>query len=119
MSNPMNFASALTGLPVKKPHVRGRKPSSKPGAQHLGLLQKAHAAGDMKAARTHALNYARASMMAPGGAPTAPTPGIDDETDEGMDMPTMAAPKAPVMPKAPVPNNRAALATMLMSRAKK
>lgn len=38
---------------------RGRKPSGKPGAKHLTALQAAHGKGDFKAAKTHALNYAK------------------------------------------------------------
>jgi hypothetical protein len=59
---PVSVAREFVGDgPPKKSGVRrGRKPSTKPGAQHLGALQKAHAAGDFKAAKTHALNFANA-----------------------------------------------------------
>jgi hypothetical protein len=58
---PMSLA-ALTGLPNggKKSSRGNRKTSDRPGAKHLGALQRAHAAGDFKGAKRAALDYAKA-----------------------------------------------------------
>lgn len=59
--NPLSLSS-MTGLPSGKKHKRGpRAKSGKPGAEHLGALQRAHAAGDLKAAKRAALDYAKAA----------------------------------------------------------
>lgn len=69
------------GMPMgKKPTHRGRKPSGKPGAQHLSALTAAHGKGDFKAAQHAALNYANAAVkhlkgqaqMEPGMADVTP-----------------------------------------------
>lgn len=61
--NPLALASQMTGLPVSSPKSKkakkGRQPSGKPGASHLKAMQDAHGKGDHKAARRHALNYAK------------------------------------------------------------
>lgn len=103
-------------LPAKAPSApkthRGRKPSTKPGASHLGMLQQAHAAGDFKAAKTHALNYAKAVHA---GA-TMP----DDSATDGMsepdtdDMPSSVMTGVPPAPSKPAGPSRAMLAKLAM-----
>lgn len=78
----------MTGLPLgkrkspKKVRRGGkhRKPSGNPLNQHASALARAHAAGNYGEARTHALNYANASMAsAKQGSPMVnPAEGVDD-----------------------------------------
>lgn len=53
-----------------------RKPSGRPGSSHLAALQKAHGAGDFRAAKTHALNYAKECHAHGGPAEEAAAHGI-------------------------------------------
>lgn len=80
---------------------RGRKPSTKPGAKHLAALQQAHGKGDYKAAKTHALNYAK-ECHAHGGP-------AEEAAFHGMPAPMEPAAK---------PDRRQALAKALLSRRK-
>lgn len=113
--NPFGVASAVTGLPrgKKKTH-RGRKPSGKPGAEHLANLQKAHGAGDHKSARRHALEYAKATRKHES----------DSEDEEAMEMvqpgPPPSVHDTPISTpiKKPGLDRRAALAKLAMSRKK-
>lgn len=111
---PMGFASSITGLPTgkKKKTHRGRKASGKPGSDHLAALQKAHGAGDFKAAKIHALNYAK----------SAHKHGADDE-EEAMEMVQPGPPPSVTdLPSAkapqPPPDRRAMLAKLAMGRKK-
>lgn len=132
MTMPMQFAANTLGLknpktptPSTKPSARrGRKPSTKLGASHLGMLQKAHAAGDFGAARTHALNYAKATMggmgAGMGGGMGGGTPGDTDADDPSMSpapTPPAARPTANLSAN-PSANPRAMLAKIAMSRRK-
>lgn len=106
-----NFAAQNAGLsqPKKKPTKRGRKPSGKPGSDHLTKLQQAHGTGDVKSAVTHALNYANAATKhLKGAGATAADP---------VDMASADSPP-PTAPSAPSSNGRAALAKLAMSRKK-
>lgn len=104
-----DIAAAATGMPSgKKKTHRGRKPSGKPGADHLSNLQRAHGSGDLKAAKRHALDYAKAVHS-----------HSEPDADDATAMPGAAAPpvaKAP--PSNPPSNPRAALAKLAMSRRK-
>ncbi len=110
--NAMSLASQMTGLPMKKPTHRGRKPSGKPGASHLAALQAAHGAGNLAQAKTHALNYAKAvhqSMAGTAGSASGPDePDVTGSLDEAEPASMMAIPPAkPVAPKASAaPNPR-------------
>lgn len=111
--NPLQLASSMTGLPSgKKPTKRGRKPSGKPGSDHLSKLQEAHGKGDHKSARLHALNYAKATSRYE--SETAEPVGESEE----MDVPrgTMNANGTP--PNVPKPTDRTALAKLAMRRKK-
>jgi len=81
---------------------RGRKPSGKPGAKHLDALRVAHGKGDFKAAKTHALNYAKAVH----------SQNAEPDADDAVDM--MAAHATP-----PTSDARARLAKLAMSRRSK
>ena len=119
---PNTAASAFTGLPAKKkkPTHRGRKPSGKPGANHLDLLNKAHSAGDHAMARTHALNYAKATMGSAGPAQPASVAdastagGPDNDADDVMSNASPSVVSAASTPKPAF--NRSALAKVAMGR---
>jgi len=102
----MNALQSMNiGMPPskKKKTHRGRKPSTKPGAQHLAALTQAHGAGNLQGAKTAALSYANAvhkhmtgmaSMTEPDADETGGPPDLDaDDTTP----PTPPAPKAPSM----------------------
>lgn len=103
---PVGTKTQTGGAGAKKATRRGRKPSTKPGASHLSALTLAHGKGDLKAAKTHALNYAKAAhqaMMGTGGTATV-EPDADDISGEPGDGPapqdtqTMAAQSPAVAP---------------------
>lgn len=116
---------SATPQPAKigKPTHRGRKPSTKPGASQLGALQQAHAAGDFKAAKSAALNYANtvhthltSQPQAGNGMVNGMT--MDDQDTTSDQMPAMSAPPSASPPKVPG-NGRAQLAKLAMRRGKK
>ncbi len=116
---PVSVAQEFTGdAPPRKKTKRGRKPSGKPGSEHIAALQKAHGAGDFKAAKTAALNYAKAAHAHVGTndstvAPTNSPPMV--ETDFGADTATPPG-QSDIAPAKP--DRRAALAKIAMSRKK-
>lgn len=69
--NQQSSVAQMTGLPVAKRKSpkkvrrggKGRKPSGNPLNQHASNFMRAHQAGNVSQARTHALNYANASMQ--------------------------------------------------------
>lgn len=102
------------GLAPKKKARRTRKPSGKPGAEHISKLMAAHGAGDLKSAKSHALNYAKAihgAMGQPAGEADA------------MQAPEPALPvKAPSIVSAGMPGAKppgASMARMAMMKRKK
>lgn len=112
----MNSLSAMTGLPSHKPPAHGAKKKhgprrgKKPGGGHLAKLTQAHGAGDHRAARTHALNYANEITKHLAGAlagNTATSP-VGDDMDAG--------PSAPVAPPAPKATTGLSLAALMRSR---
>lgn len=98
------FQSMNMGLGAKKPTKpthRGRKPSGKPGAQHMGALVAAHGKGDFHGAKIAALNYAKAMTQHLSGLGAAATGGTEtDPMDVGQ---TAVAPAAPPITSAPKP----------------
>lgn len=98
------MAIALPGFPMgKKAHKRGRKSSGNPLNHHNTAHNQAHAKGDFKTARMHALNYAKLSM----GMGDEPETSSVEETESPP--PTVAAPPS---------DRRAQLAKLTMSRKK-
>lgn len=120
MMGPMGHAASVTGLPTGKPKGkthRGRKPSGKPGASHLSQLQQAHGSGDFKAAKTHALNYAKAVHIAPSSTDVLMGGGGDQESADDAMAPVAASVAPPTPIARPKPTvSRAMLAKLAMSR---
>lgn len=107
--NPLQLASSVTGLPNKKATRRGRKPSGKPGADHLAKLQAAHGQGDHKSARRHALDYAKATSR------------FESEADEPVGAKEEVDVPAGAMQanaSAPKKSDRASLARLALGRKK-
>lgn len=98
------------GPPKKKTH-RGRKPSGKPGAQHLSALQLAHGKGDTKGAHRAALDYAKELTKHHKGMSEPDADEMGGPSDNDMDdRMTIATP----VKKAP--DSRAALAKLAMRK---
>src|SRR5205085_2033062 len=107
------------GLTTKKKSThRGRKPSAKPGAQHLSALTQAHGRSDLKTAKVAALNYAKAvhtAMGAPAEADADQIPGPDDQGNNSLSV-SMAG---PTTQSAPAPStSMARMAAMRRIQAK-
>ena len=117
--NPLQLGASMTGLPSKKPTRRGRKKSGKPGADHLAKLQVAHGKGDHKAARRHALDYAKATrkMESPYAEANEGPVGAKEEMDEPMGA--MNANDTPPLPKAAPKTSKAVLAALALKRMRK
>lgn len=115
-----SIASQMTGLPTGKPkHARGNKGSGKPFASHVGLIQKAHGAGDLHGVKVHALNLANAVTKHLKAAAPVPEPvGDDSETFPAMTQPSPQMSVNDTPAPAPASNSRAMLAKLAMSRRK-
>lgn len=98
--------------PAKKKTKRGRKASTKPGADHLSKLQQAHGAGDLHGAKLHALNFANA-LTKHLKAPATPDQPMSMDADDPSIGPPPAPPAAPAQP-----DRRAQLARLALTRRK-
>lgn len=93
----MNSMQSMNmGIPQKKKTHRGRKPSTKPGADHLSKLTQAHGANDHHGAKVHALNYAKAMTKHMGTMPEE-VGSVGDVASPAKAAPVSTAPAAQSM----------------------
>lgn len=117
------FQSMNMGLGAKKapkPTHRGRKPSGKPGAQHLSAQTAAHGKGDFAGAKSAALNYANAIHKHMLGLGAAQTGGDETEPmDSGQEEMAEAQPPIVSAPKTTTPSGPSMAQRAMMKMGKK